>query len=222
MTDKAEGALPATPRALLRELRDTVMVKHSGAFDAQIVAVDQALHAQAGLPLEDQVDLLRAEVSALKAQNDALCEHKRRFSDAFESLLAWVPGDLPSGAKDRAAGYRRGDEKAPFLTEAYLYNLLGKDLARSLLARVGQVIGTFGGRAAEGRFGAPRDCVGAVYEQCYLLREAVDLLANGDAGRMRGYLEKHGWGPLEGKPRLGKLARSVAYCALHRAREQER
>lgn len=32
--------------------------------------------------------------------------------------------------------YEEGDELAPFFSEAFLYNLVGKDAARSILARV--------------------------------------------------------------------------------------
>lgn len=39
--------------------------------------------------------------------------------------------DAKTGA--RFGMYDEGDEKAPFFTEAFLYNLLGKDEARSVL-----------------------------------------------------------------------------------------
>ncbi len=41
--------------------------------------------------------------------------------------------------KKSGSMYEKGDEKAEFLTEAYLYNLLGKDDARSLLGRWDQI-----------------------------------------------------------------------------------
>lgn len=41
------------------------------------------------------------------------------------------PWDLPAG--ERYGMYADGDEFAPFFSEAFLYNLLGKDEARSVL-----------------------------------------------------------------------------------------
>lgn len=45
---------------------------------------------------------------------------------------------------DGKSGYEEGDEKAPFFSEAYLYPLLGKNAARTVLAawnRVGRAMG---------------------------------------------------------------------------------
>jgi hypothetical protein len=35
-----------------------------------------------------------------------------------------------------ADGFQEGDEKAPFFSESYLYNLVGKEDARSILVRI--------------------------------------------------------------------------------------
>ena len=51
----------------------------------------------------------------------------------WERLLAWTPEQTPPHFKERD-GYEDGDEDSPFLSEAYLYNLLGKEDARTLLA----------------------------------------------------------------------------------------
>ena len=40
--------------------------------------------------------------------------------------------------------YETGDEKAPFLSESFLYPLLGKESARSVLAAVNNVIRAVG------------------------------------------------------------------------------
>ena len=51
-------------------------------------------------------------------------------------LKAFRVSDPASFAKQWAKqdGYEKGDELAPFFSEAFLYNLLGKEDARTLLA----------------------------------------------------------------------------------------
>lgn len=61
---------------------------------------------------------------------------------AFLRLLAFKYERWPEGLKVPYA--EKGDEEAPFFSEAYLYNLLGKEEARTLLAlvrRVGEALG---------------------------------------------------------------------------------
>lgn len=54
------------------------------------------------------------------------------IKQAFLELLKFHPEvDM---LDHKADGFVIGDEKAPFFTEAYLYNLLGKEDARTLLA----------------------------------------------------------------------------------------
>jgi len=48
-----------------------------------------------------------------------------------DKLLNFRVGFLPSGCKKYST---KSDEKAPFFSESYLYNLLGKEEARTLLA----------------------------------------------------------------------------------------
>lgn len=48
-------------------------------------------------------------------------------------LITWTPESTPIGFK-RRPGYAKGDEDTPFFSEAYLYTLLGKEDARTLLA----------------------------------------------------------------------------------------
>ena len=50
---------------------------------------------------------------------------------AVNKLLNFRVGFLPPGCKKYAS---KSDEKAPFFSESYLYNLLGKEEARTLLA----------------------------------------------------------------------------------------
>ena len=51
----------------------------------------------------------------------------------IDRLLRFVVEDKPNWPKHATPGmYEKGDENAPFFSEAFLYNLLGKDDARSL------------------------------------------------------------------------------------------
>jgi len=55
---------------------------------------------------------------------------------AWKSLLNFAPGMSPALIKQakRDGYYQKGDENAPFFSEAYLYPLLGKDDARTILS----------------------------------------------------------------------------------------
>lgn len=48
----------------------------------------------------------------------------------------FIEDDTKPGSDERFGMYADGDETAPFFTEAFLYNLLGKDEARSVLSIV--------------------------------------------------------------------------------------
>lgn len=53
---------------------------------------------------------------------------------ALRHLLRWTPESTPKQFSPRSgSGYSKGDEKAPFFSESYLYVLLGKEDARTLL-----------------------------------------------------------------------------------------
>ena len=54
--------------------------------------------------------------------------------EQVKKLLEFTPGDLPKSCKNKRDGYEKGDETCPFFSETYLYNLLGKEDARTLLA----------------------------------------------------------------------------------------
>lgn len=59
------------------------------------------------------------------------------------SLLSFRLPETPPGFKERD-GYEPGDDRAPFFSEAFLYILLWKEDARSVLARVRDVATAFG------------------------------------------------------------------------------
>jgi len=62
---------------------------------------------------------------------------KRAISQLFTVKLEDRPH---AGFFSKSRGYAKGDEDAPFFSEAYLYNLLGKEDARTVLAIVNNLI----------------------------------------------------------------------------------
>ncbi len=64
---------------------------------------------------------------------------------ALKALTEWSPGRWPDGFKAKANGAEKGDEDAPLFSEAYLYPLLGKEDARTILAYLHAVQRALGG-----------------------------------------------------------------------------
>lgn len=70
----------------------------------------------------------------------------RTLKTDIETLLSFVVDSKPNWPQTATPGmYEPGDEHAPFFSEAFLYNLLGKDDARSLRARLRMVLRHFDG-----------------------------------------------------------------------------
>lgn len=68
-------------------------------------------------------------------------ELAQRLSEfTLEGATYWrnlfIQNDTNEKSGERYGMYAEGDEHAPFFTEAFLYNLLGKDEARSVLGIV--------------------------------------------------------------------------------------
>jgi len=59
----------------------------------------------------------------------------------YEFKLEYTPAGFSKKKKD---GYEEGDEDAPFFSASYLYNLLGKDNARTVLAALRRFITAMG------------------------------------------------------------------------------
>jgi hypothetical protein len=79
---------------------------------------------------------------ALLARIKELESHNKKLQKAREAFVSFGTiridprnAGLKSIFSDKNAMYDKGDEDAPFFSEAYLYTLLGKDSARTLLAR---------------------------------------------------------------------------------------
>lgn len=61
--------------------------------------------------------------------------------EAYKQLREWVPEQTNVAHFEESGYYEKGDEDAPFFSEAYLYNLLGKDDARTLLYLIQEAFG---------------------------------------------------------------------------------
>lgn len=82
------------------------------------------------------VNSLKGLIESIENPNDRFAPKPESVRTAVETLLTFTVGDKPMGFHRRNPYYEKGDEDAPFFSEAFLYPLLGKEDARTLLARV--------------------------------------------------------------------------------------
>ena len=77
---------------------------------------------------------------------DAVAQMKRDAADAAIKLYQYVPEIVPDGFKTTGGEgmYEKGDERAPFFTEAYLYNLMGKEDGRAVLSLIHRLLEAMG------------------------------------------------------------------------------
>lgn len=74
---------------------------------------------------------------------------KKKVRHTLLELLKWTPEgkeilkDVSKIVNGKGA-YQKGDEDCPFVSEAYLYNLLGKEDARTFLALLNNIIREMG------------------------------------------------------------------------------
>lgn len=69
-----------------------------------------------------------------KIIQDEMARKNKALKEACEKLAEYSPRCLPESCMNQDEGYEEGDENAPFFSETYLYNLIGKTEARTLLA----------------------------------------------------------------------------------------
>jgi hypothetical protein len=124
--------------------------KHPIAHDALCVA---AITEQS-VEHEDNPERVKAKV--LETLFDRAARLMGRSPEkalaVLDKLEAWAPGRWPDGydrgPKDTRTpeGAEPGDEKAPFFSESYLYPLMGKDEARTILALLNRLRRALGGK----------------------------------------------------------------------------
>lgn len=69
-------------------------------------------------------------------------KHRAQLESAketFQVMTGIVLECIPEQFSDKNEMYEKGDEQAPFYSEAYLYNLLGKMDARTILSLMRQL-----------------------------------------------------------------------------------
>jgi hypothetical protein len=119
----------------------SLTLKKLGITDAQKAQIARDIEKNITWAIEDYLDVISNNV-VLKKKLDAplkLADAKALLAQAheiMEDLKEWKPeGGIPGFEK--MEGYEKGDEEAPFFSEACLYTLFGwKDPARSLLGRM--------------------------------------------------------------------------------------
>ena len=78
-------------------------------------------------------------------------ERNQELEEAANALLELTIERVPVQFSPDNEMYEEDDEQAPFFSEAYLYNLLGKDDARSVLRVVREVLEAAGVKNARRR-----------------------------------------------------------------------
>lgn len=106
------------------------------------------------MSLGDDIDPDTREIARLRNEVARLEQKFRLARLAMRDLLQFRCFDgVACFDRSKNSGYSEFDEYAPFLTEAFLYNSVGKDTARSILARVRTITDFLG--LTDTRFEAP-------------------------------------------------------------------
>jgi len=95
--------------------------------------------------LEEKRDMIRKRFGKLINQIDS--STKKALIKEIKPLLEFIPEGVDLEAISRinypvkqfGKVFKKGDDKQPFFSEAYLYNLLGKEDARTLLALISKL-----------------------------------------------------------------------------------
>lgn len=88
------------------------------------------------------------ELEEIKAEIQQEQEQRIKVTKEIKKLFEWTPeGFLLKDVSKIVNGkgmYVKGDDETPFFSEAYLYNLLGKEDARTLLCLIEQAFASIG------------------------------------------------------------------------------
>jgi hypothetical protein len=128
------------------------VLEHKGQYVELPKEMGESLSKELEVKREDK-DREYYELRHMKEGIDALLWtlaslHPEVFGTekAVEELYKWKPECFQAGVDFKESGYYSdGDEDCPFFSEKFLYNLLGKGDARSLLGMLDRALG-FRGR----------------------------------------------------------------------------
>ena len=87
---------------------------------------------------------LKKDIESLVFDLNTLHPDFLGVDEAKKKLLEWTPENFDSEQFKESLYYEKGDENAPFFSEAFLYNLLGKEDARTLLYLLREAFGIKG------------------------------------------------------------------------------
>lgn len=90
----------------------------------------------------EQIKKVRETISLLQELVPEAFETKK----ALEDLLKFKPEYTDMEQFKKNGYYDTGDEKAPFFSESYLYNLIGKEDARTLLGLLNSLLKSLGSK----------------------------------------------------------------------------
>jgi hypothetical protein len=134
-----------------------VLIRESGSveFDGEFDSISAKIAKQLLLelePIRKEADHKYYSEHHLKEAVDSVnfwlqVLHPDLFDtdEAVKELYEWKPEYFQVSIDFKENGhYTEGDENAPFLSEKFLYNLLGKSDARTLLGLIKRALGTKG------------------------------------------------------------------------------
>lgn len=92
----------------------------------------------------DRREVERALPATMVVKEAEYVKEEADIKSFFKKLLRFKVEGAPVRGFKSSGYYSKGDEEAPFYSEAYLYNLLGKDDARSVLGYLRSLMETVG------------------------------------------------------------------------------
>ncbi len=105
------------------------------------------LPTETGNPFHNATDeCVFGRNARLQDLGDAVAQMRCDTAEAAIKLYQYVPEVIPDGFKTTGGEgmYEKGDERAPFFTETYLYNLMGKEDGRTVLSLIHRLLDAAG------------------------------------------------------------------------------
>lgn len=128
--------------------KNIVMIEYEGEYVELPQKMGKVLSKELEVKRKDkdheyyELHHLKEGVDAILWTLSALYPEMFGTEKAVEELYKWKPEHYTPNSSFKKSGYYSvGDEDAPFLSESFLYNLLGKSDARSLLGMLNRALG---------------------------------------------------------------------------------